>query len=392
MTKRSNLTAYLALAAALGGIAWSAILVRWAGVPGSASAFYRVLIAGLVLIPWRLAQKGGPPLFRGTAGLTAVAGGVFFALDIAMWNTSVMHTGAAVASILGNNTPIFVGILSWIVFRKRPRGTFWIGLSLSLAGCLTIMLGRVHAGSAPITLYGNLLAVGGSLFFAAYLVTTQRVRQAMDTLTFNTLAITGSIVTMFVICVALRLPLTGYPPRAWMALLALGLVSQLAAYYALVYALGHLPATVTSVALLGQVPCTAFLAWLLLGEPLTATQLAGGAIVLIGIVVVNRGSDAASKSRIPRRTSAIPRAARRRARASRRIRRRPARGRRRRTRGAEGGRGRRSRCRPRLRAPARRPTSCAAAEPRARPRSHRTPRPAMLYAARRGRHGTRHLR
>jgi drug/metabolite transporter (DMT)-like permease len=295
MTKKSNVTAYLALAAALGGISWSAILVRWAAVPGSASAFYRVLIAGLVLIPWRLAstKKGDSHLFsqiKGTASLTAVAGGVFFALDIALWNTSVMHTGAAVASILGNNTPIFVGILSWIVFRKRPRGSFWIGLSLSLAGCLTIMLGPVHAGSVPITLYGNLLAVGGSLFFAAYLVTTQRVRQSMDTLTFNTLAISGSIATMLVICIALRLPLTGYPPRAWMALLALGLVSQLGAYYALVYALGHLPATVTSVALLGQVPSTAFLAWLLLGEPLTAIQIAGGAVVLIGIVVVNRGS------------------------------------------------------------------------------------------------------
>ena len=72
--------------------------------------------------------------------------------------------------------------------------------------------------------------------------------------------------------------------------IALGLVSQLAAYFALVYALGHLPATLTSVGLLAQVPCTAFLAWLLLGEPLTAVQVGGAAVVLTGIYVVNRGS------------------------------------------------------------------------------------------------------
>jgi drug/metabolite transporter (DMT)-like permease len=223
------------------------------------------------------------------AAAIAVLGGVFFALDIALWNTSVMHTGAAVASILGNNTPIFVGVLTWLVLKRRPRGSFWVGLSLSLAGCLTIMLGPAHTGSAPITLYGNLLAVGGSAFFAAYLVTTERVRREMDTLTFNTLAIAGSIATMLIVCVVMRLPLTGYPPRAWAALVALGLVSQLAAYYALVYALGHLPATITSVGLLGQVPCTAFLAWLFLGEPLTPLQIAGGAVVLVGIAVVNRG-------------------------------------------------------------------------------------------------------
>ena len=297
MSSRSALSAYLALLAAVAGIAWSAILVRWAGVPGASSAFYRVLVAGLVLIPWRLArgrtQKGDSHPFlrkKGTAaGWIAVLGGVFFALDIALWNTSVMHTGAAVASILGNNTPIFVGILTWLLLERRPRTSFWVGLSLSLAGCLAIMLGPAHAGSAPITLYGNLLAIGGSLFFAAYLVTTERVRRTMDTLTFNTLAISGSVATLLIVCLALGLPLTGYSARAWTALVALGLVSQLAAYYALVYALGHLPATLTSVGLLGQVPCTAFLAWLLLGEPLTPLQIAGGAVVLVGIFVVNRG-------------------------------------------------------------------------------------------------------
>ena len=280
-----RLRAYAALLVAIAGVSWSAILVRWADVPGVVSAFYRVLVAAAVLVPWRLLRGSTRPV-NPRAAVTAVAGGVFFALDIALWNTSVMHTGAAVASILGNNTPLFVGFLTWLVLGKRPRRSFWIGLSLSLAGCLTIML-KPSAG-APITMYGNLMAIGGSAFFAAYLLTTERVRQSMDTLTFNTLAIAGSVATLLLMCVALRLPLAGYPPQAWVAMAALGFVSQLAAYFALVYALGHLPATITSVGLLAQVPSTAFLAWLLLGEPLTVLQIAGAAVVLVGIYVVNR--------------------------------------------------------------------------------------------------------
>jgi drug/metabolite transporter (DMT)-like permease len=285
--RSASAMAYLALAGAVAGIAWSAILVRWAGIPGAASAFYRVLVAGAVLVPLR-AVRGADVRITSRAAAVAFAGGVFFALDIALWNTSVMHTGAAVASILGNNTPVFVGILTWLVLRRRPRASFWLGLSLASAGCLMIMLGPAHAGSAPITTYGNLMAIGASFFFAAYLVTTERVRRGMDTLTFNTLAIVGSFVTLLVTCLLLRLPLGGYSMRAWAALVALGLVSQFAAYYALVYALGHLPATITSVGLLAQVPCTALLAWLLLGEPLTPLQIAGGGIVLVGIYVVNR--------------------------------------------------------------------------------------------------------
>ena len=104
----SRLRAYAALVLAVGGITWSAIFVRWAGAPGPVSAFYRVLIAAAVLIPWRLAVTPKPraasPLDQRRARWIAVAGGVFFELDVALWNTAVMRTQAAVASLL--STPM----------------------------------------------------------------------------------------------------------------------------------------------------------------------------------------------------------------------------------------------------------------------------------------------
>jgi drug/metabolite transporter (DMT)-like permease len=291
MTRASTLRAYLALVLTVAGISWSAILVRWAGVPGTVSAFYRVLIAGAILIVWRGIRGSTRPVSARHAAI-AIAGGVFFALDLAFWNTAVMKTQAAVASILGNNTPIFVGILSWLVLRKRPRASFWIGLMLALAGCVLIISANLRADTAtPGSLFGDALALIASVFFAAYLFVTERVRRSMDTLTFNTLAIAGSVAALLVMALALDLPLWGFPPRTWAAFAGLGLVSQLAAYYALVYALGHLPATITSVGLLAQVPCTAILAAVLLGEPLTLVQIAGAAVVLVGIYVVNRQPD-----------------------------------------------------------------------------------------------------
>ena len=111
----------------------------------------------------------------------------------------------------------------------------------------------------------------------------------MDTLTFSTVAIAGSVLTLLVVCLILGTPLWGFSVRTWVALLGLGLISQLLAYLALAYALGHLPATVTSVGLLAQVPLTALLAVPLLGEPLTRPYLVGGALVLVGIYVVSSG-------------------------------------------------------------------------------------------------------
>lgn len=302
--RQSSWRAYAALMLTIAGIAWSAIFVKWAGISGAASGFYRVLIAACVLVPWRLARgttrRVDPSSAPRSSGATsrgnrraawlALAGGAFFAFDLALWNTAVLRTQAAIASLLGNNTPIVVGLASWWIFKRRPSRAFWGGLLLSVAGCAVIVVAEsARGGSAsPHSVSGDVLALVASVFFAAYLMTTERIREQMDTLTFSTLAIAGSVIALLIVCLVLRVPLTGYPARAWAALLALGLISQLAAYFALVYALGHLPATITSVGLLAQVPCTALLAMALLGEPLSGWQIAGGALVLVGIYLVTR--------------------------------------------------------------------------------------------------------
>ena len=289
---------YAALAAAISGIAWSAIFIRWSDVPGPTSAFYRVAIAGLVLVPWRWFTLMVSPRERAKmasssrrAYLLALAGGIFFGLDLALYNTAVMRTTATTATLFGNNAPIFVGIGSWLVFRRRPAPRFWRGLSFAMCGAVILLVATARGKSGPnADLAGAAMALGAAAFFAAYLLATERVREEMDTLTFNAAAIVGSIVTVLIVCLVLDAPLAGFSSRTWLALGGLGLISQLGAYLALTYALGHLPATIGSVGLLAQIPFTALLAMLLLGEPLTLPYVAGGILVLIGIYIVTVGS------------------------------------------------------------------------------------------------------
>lgn len=290
--------AYGALLVAISGIAWSAIFIRWSAVPGPSSAFYRVFIAALVLVPWRvissLVSSGERRRVSATtrrAFLLALGGGVFFGLDLALYNTAVMRTTATTATLFGNNSPIFVGLGTWLFFRRRPKRTFWVGLALASAGAAIVMVANATAKQgATGDVTGALMSIGAAAFFAAYLLATEHVREEMDTLTFSTIAIAGSVLTLLVVCAVLDAPLSGFTARTWLALLGLGLVSQLGAYLGLTYALGHLPATITSVGLLAQVPLTALLAVPLLGEPLTMPYLAGGSLVLTGIYVVNRDS------------------------------------------------------------------------------------------------------
>jgi drug/metabolite transporter (DMT)-like permease len=295
--------AYGALLVAISGIAWSAIFIRWSAVPGPSSAFYRVFIAALVLVPWRVISSLASSRERRRvtntnlrAVLLALGGGVFFGLDLALYNTAVMRTTATTATLFGNNAPIFVGIGTWIFFRRRPRRNFWIGLALAMSGAAIVMVANAtRSGTATGDLTGALMSIGAAACFAVYLLTTEHVREEMDTLTFSTIAVAGSVLTLLGLCAVLDAPLAGFTTTTWLALLGLGLISQLGAYLGLAYALGHLPATVTSVGLLAQVPLTALLAVPLLGEPLTGPYLAGGVLVLAGIYVVNRAPTVGSR-------------------------------------------------------------------------------------------------
>jgi len=254
-------------------------------MPGPASALYRMLIPAIVLLPtWFL----GPAQTRlGWKTLAMIAaGGLFFALDLAFYNTSVLRTSAANATVFGNNSPIVVGLFTWIFFRRRPPVVFWLGLVLAIAGSLIIVWADLrHSASFGS---GDLMATVAGACFAVYLMATERVRTTTSTLAFLRLAILSTALFLLLIDLGLGISLAVPRGPSWAALIGLGLISQLGGYLALTYALGHLPATATSISLLAQVPLTAILAAILLAEPVSTAQILGGALVLVGVVLANR--------------------------------------------------------------------------------------------------------
>jgi len=281
----SRFTAYLALVAGIVCIAWSAIFVRWTDIPGPASAFYRMLIPAVVLLPTFATDHKRERLSGRTWGIIAL-GGLFFALDLALYNTSILRTSAANATLLGNNTPLVVGLLTWIVFRRRPQPAFWLGLVLAMAGSLVILWADL-ARPAQFGI-GDLMALGAAACFAVYLLATEEVRTTTSTLRFLRLAMIATTLVLLILNVAMGVSLRVPHRQTWWALLGLGLVSQLGGYLALTYALGHLPATITSVSLLLQGPLTAAMAAVLLGEPLRLPLIVGGVLVLSGVALAHR--------------------------------------------------------------------------------------------------------
>ena len=287
--------AWIALAIGVFGIGWSAILVKLSGVPGSVSAFYRMLVAVAVFVPWwavhrrRLADRrprsASPEAYR-RAVLAAVVAGSFFAVDLALYNTAIMVTSAANATLLGTNAPIFVALIAWFLYDERPTHRFWIGFACALVGMAAIV--GTDLLRNPSLGVGDAMALGGAAAYAAYLIAVQRSRAQVDPLTFSAISAVVSTAVLLVVCLAIGAPLVGFSPGQWGALVALGLVSQVIGHFGISYALGRLPVGATSIVLLAQAPITAVLAYPILGERVGVPQVAGGILVLVGIAVVTR--------------------------------------------------------------------------------------------------------
>jgi len=275
--------AYAALALGIICIGCSALFVKFAAVAGTVSAFYRLLFAAPpLLVAWLWLRK---PLPARHDLLLMAAGGVLFAIDLSLWNAGLLLTSAATATLLANNAPIWVGLGALLCFRERLAPRFWLGLALSLAGMALI----VGAGGWRELRFnhGDLLSIAASLFYAAYLLTTQKARVRNDTLSFMTVSVVAGALLLLAVNLGLGFPLAGFSSRSWWALVGLGLVSQLVGWLAINYALGHLKASAVSVSLLAQAVVTALLSIPLLGEIPGPAQTAGGLLVLSGIYLVN---------------------------------------------------------------------------------------------------------
>lgn len=279
MSSRYALAALLAGATA---IATSALFVKVSEAGPVSTAFWRVFLALPVLWAWAAwdARSRTRSIARGDLKLMALAG-VFFAGDLAVWHWSILLTSVANATVLANCAPIFVTLAAWLVFRRRPSPKFLIGLASAITGVFLLLRGDFHASGAA--LLGDALGLVTAMFYAAYQIAIARARR--DVSTARIMAVSGTVTALCLLPIALFSSERFVPASAhgWLVLVSLALISQVAGQSLIAYALAHLAATFASVALLMQAVMAAALAWMLLGETLTALAIAGGILVLAGI-------------------------------------------------------------------------------------------------------------
>jgi drug/metabolite transporter (DMT)-like permease len=264
-------------------IAWSAIFVKLSGLSGLTTAFYRMAIASVGILPiWAFRRK---PITSSRGVFFAMLCGVFFACDIALWNTSIVLSKASISTLLANLSPVWVGLGALLFWKQKPNGYFWIGTAIAIGG-VALIIGVQELFSTTFSM-GNVLAITASMFYGAYMLTAQKGRIHIDTLSFTAISMATSTVILGVFCILFKTPLWGFSTNSWSALVGVGLISQLCGWLCINYALKYIRPTTASVTLLSQSVFTALFSIPVLGEMLTWYEVCGAVVVLSGIYLVN---------------------------------------------------------------------------------------------------------
>jgi drug/metabolite transporter (DMT)-like permease len=284
----------LALLALLFGavcIALSPIFVRVSETGPTATAFWRVALALPVLWPLYavFGRRDAAVAAAPTARWLLVAAGLAFSGDLFFWHFSVKFTSVANSTLLANLASLFVTLAAWLLFRQKPSRLFLAGLVTALAG--VGMLVSTSMRFSPTALFGDALGVVTALFYAWYLLSVKGLRDR-GVRTLRLMAVTTAITALVLLPAALATGEQMLPVSAagWWKLVGIALISHACGQGLIAYALAHLPASFSSVSLLLQPVMAGMFAWVLLGEPLVGLQIAGGAVVLVGIYLARRGS------------------------------------------------------------------------------------------------------
>jgi drug/metabolite transporter (DMT)-like permease len=269
------------LVVAVAAISFGAPLARLTDAAPLAVAAWRMVLAAAIIVPFAWARGGlAPP--RGRGGAVALSG-VLLGLHFGLWIPSLWLTSVSASVVLVETAPLWVLLASPRFLGTPIRRRNLVSFALAIAGVAVIAGGDVAL--SPRALLGDLLALGGAVAVAGYLIVGKRLRGEMPLERYLAIVYGGAALTLVAAVALLRTPPWPADGRSWVCLLGLALVPTLTGHTLINWSLAHLEAYRVNLATLFEPVLATLWAWAFLGEAPPAHVIPGGALVLAALAL-----------------------------------------------------------------------------------------------------------
>ena len=137
--QRSNYFILLAFGAML--IGFAPIFVKWSMLSSSAIAFYRMFFAipFLFIFNYTVNKRFSFKVKNKSTILYTAFASLAFTTDLTLWHFSMTITSVSNATIIVNSAPIFVAILSFIIFKEKLSKGFLLSFLITYIGIIGLI-------------------------------------------------------------------------------------------------------------------------------------------------------------------------------------------------------------------------------------------------------------
>ncbi|NMP21969.1 DMT family transporter [Sulfobacillus harzensis] len=274
-----------ALAVGVLSVSSAAVLIRLAHTAPAAIAFWRLVLALVLLSPGIWSQRRRVREVSAQTGPIALSG-IFLALHFLFWIKSLSLIPVAASTALVSCHPIFVATYERLVKKRRLAPATLAGGTIILGG-LALVTGSAHFHVQ--SLIGMAEALLGALFAAGYLIIGQQVRKTLDTTLYAPAVYLAAAMLLGTFQLTKAHTLGPITLRIGIIYGLLALLPTLGGHTLFNWILKYLPATTVSLAFLGEIAGSAILAWLILGQAPSSWALAGILAISGGLVIVVLG-------------------------------------------------------------------------------------------------------
>jgi drug/metabolite transporter (DMT)-like permease len=237
--------------------------------------------AAAVILAVALVASGRPLLpERGERLGIALAGIVGYGTESALYFSALNHGSAAAVTLLFYTYPVWVMLATIAIDRRVPRGKLVVALMLAIGGSAVVV-----AGSSGVELQalGIVLALGCSIAYSVYLMTTDRLVKRTNAMTsamwLSAGAATGNLIYSFLFD-AHVVP----AGDDWWRVVAMAVFSA-GAFGCMLAGLQRIGAVRNAIIGVLEPLTVALLAALFIHEPITVATAAGGTLILGGAVL-----------------------------------------------------------------------------------------------------------
>lgn len=262
---------------------WSfgGVLGKSTGASGIVLSFWRLWIASAVMFVYTRLRGGAPT--RADLRASWVAG-VLFGLNLCAFFITLQHTTIAVALIIGALSPVVALPIAVTFMGERATPVKVTCALVAVAGVVGAVLTAPDGDDGPTThAIGYVWAVIALMVWVMYLLQTKRVRATVDTVPYISSVTWIGTATVCVLALVTRSHMNQIHGAgwAWVALLAVG--PGLAGHGLVAWAQPRVDASVTSVLIQLEPVGASIAAWSILGESLSAAQMASMVVVVAAL-------------------------------------------------------------------------------------------------------------